>query len=66
MDPEFRHIVTITLIAGLAVVGTAVLALYFAFRAFGTTKAEKPAHFALIFALVAFILLCCVVLLRLS
>jgi hypothetical protein len=66
MDPEFRHMVIVILIAGLAVVGAAVLALFFAFRAFGTTKAGNPAHFALILGLVAFILLCCVVLLRLS
>ena len=66
MDPEFKRTMIVILLAGSAVVGAATLALYFAFRAFGTNKAEKPAHFALIFGLIAFIFLCCVILLRLS
>lgn len=46
--------------------GGGAAALFFAFRAFGGAKAASPGHFALIGGLVAFLFLCCAVLLVLS
>ena len=66
MDPEFQRVLIVVLMAGSAVIGTAAVALFFAFRAFGGAKAGRPSHFALLFGLVAFIFLCCLVLFRLS
>jgi hypothetical protein len=44
--------------------GVGATTLFFAFRAFGGAKAGKPEHLALIGGLVAFLFLCCFVLLR--
>jgi hypothetical protein len=66
VDPDFQHTMIVILVGGSAAVAVATVALYFAFRAFGGRKAGGRAHFALIFGLIAFIFLCCVVLFRLS
>ena len=57
---------TIVLTVGSIMFGIGAITLFFAFRAFGGAKAGKPAHFALIGGLVAFLIVCCVILLRIS
>lgn len=66
MDPEFQHALTIVFLVGSAMFGIGAVTLFFAFRAFGGAKAGRPAHFALIAGLVAFLIVCCVLLYRVS
>ena len=58
MDPEFQRARLITLAAGLAIAAIATGAVFLVFRRFG-----GKGHFGLIGALVAFLFVCCVVLL---
>ena len=53
----------IVLLGGGGAVAIGVTMLFFAFRGFGGAKAGKSSHMALIVALLAFVFLCCAVLL---
>ena len=68
MDPQFvRLLFRVTLVGGtIAIIGTVVL--YFAFRAFAPDAAGGREFRAalLVIVLLAFVLLCCAFLLRLS
>lgn len=66
MDPEFKRVVLVVMVAGTIVGGIGATALYFVFRAFGGKKAGDSSHFGLIAALIAFVFACCVLLFLLS
>lgn len=66
MDAEFQRALAIVLIAGSVIMGAGAFALFYAFRAFGSAKAGRPAHLALIAGLIMFVFLCCLGLLALS
>lgn len=66
MDPEFQRALVFVLIAGLVVVSLGAGVLLFVFRTFGGKEAGQPWHIALMVALIAFVFVCCGVLLMIS
>jgi hypothetical protein len=66
VDPEFQRALIIVLVGGTLVMGIGTVTLIFVFRQFGEKKAGSSSHFALIFALIAFIFAICGGLLLLS
>ncbi|HKR62544.1 MAG TPA: hypothetical protein VJZ00_02330 [Thermoanaerobaculia bacterium] len=65
-EAQFRHALIVVLLLGAGIMGTGATVLYIAFRTFGGAKAGRPAHFALLASLIAFILLCCMLIYRVS
>jgi uncharacterized membrane protein YidH (DUF202 family) len=66
VDPEFQRALVFVLVGGIAVVTVGAAALFLVFRTFGGKEAGKPWHIALMVAVIAFVFLCCLVLLMLS
>jgi len=66
MDPQYQRALILVLIIGSIVVAIGTLILFFIFRAYGEAKAGGTSHNTLIAALIVFIFLCCLGLLRLS
>lgn len=66
MDPEFQRALVFVLVGGVVVVTIGASALFLVFRTFGGKDAGKPWHIALMVALIAFVFLCCLVMLMLS
>jgi hypothetical protein len=63
VQPDFQHMITVIVIAGLAVFGIGGTLLFFSFRAFGTARRGDIKHIVLLGAALAFILISCVALL---
>jgi hypothetical protein len=63
VDPEFQRALTIVLIAGSVVAGTAMTVLALAFRA---ARGGRPMHPGLIGGLVVFVFVCCALLFALA
>jgi hypothetical protein len=63
-DAQFHRAMIVTLLVGSAIVGIGATVLLIAFRKFGGPKAGRPAHMALMFGLVVFVLTCCALLFR--
>lgn len=61
MDPEFQRALLIVLAVGFAIAAIGTAAVFLVFRRFG-----GKGHFGLIGALVAFLFVCCAVLLLVS
>ena len=66
MDPEFQRALTFVLIAGTVIFGAGATTLYVIFRRFEGPQAGGQSHMALIFGLLAFVFLACVLLFALS
>jgi hypothetical protein len=68
MDPEFTRLLFRVMIVGGAIGFLGAAALFFVFRAFApaATRGREFRAVVLIAALLAFVMLCCAVLLRLS
>ena len=67
MDPEFVRVTTRVVAVGLFVIVVGAVGLYFAFRAFGDERERSGvAGLRTLLAAAAFILVCCLVLLRWS
>ena len=66
MDPEFQRALIVVLIVGSIIMGIGAAALFFIFRGFGGKKAGSSSHIGLVAGLVAFILVCCLLLFALA
>ncbi|MDQ3282265.1 MAG: hypothetical protein M3Q69_12725 [Acidobacteriota bacterium] len=66
MDPEFQRALGSVLLIGTIIGAIATTTLIVIFRQFGGRKAGTSQHIALIFGLIAFLVLCCILLLVLS
>jgi uncharacterized membrane-anchored protein len=67
MDPEFQHLLTRVVIVGGVIGVVSFTVLFFAFRAFGERQERGGIlHGVLLIALLVFIVLACLLLLRLS
>jgi hypothetical protein len=66
VNPEFTHIMLRVAAIGLFIGGVGATALFIAFRAYGTDKPREIRGALWIAALLAFVLVGCMVLLRIS
>ena len=66
MDPDFQRTITSVLLIGGIMGAVATITLIVIFRQFGGRKAASSQHIGLIFGLIAFLVLCCVILFALS
>ena len=66
MDPEFQRALTVVLIAGTFVIGVGAGTLVLVFRRFEGPKAGGHTHMAIMFGLLAFVFLACLILFALS
>ncbi len=60
MQPDFQHLMTVIIGVGLAMFVIGGTLLFFAFRAYGTSRRGDIKHVVLLVVAIGFILFCCV------
>lgn len=60
MQPDFQHLMTVIIGAGLTIFAIGGTLLFLAFRAYGSSKRGDIKHVVLMVAAIGFILFCCV------